>query len=69
MSFALARPGTARLSLLDEAGREVRELRARRSYGAGSQQVPLPLDGLAAGLYLVQVETPGLTQRVKLVLR
>ena len=69
VSFALARPGTARVSLLDEAGREVRELRARRSYGAGSQQVPLPLDGLAAGLYLVQVETPGLTQRVKLVLR
>ncbi|MCC3158854.1 T9SS type A sorting domain-containing protein [Hymenobacter sp. 15J16-1T3B] len=48
-------PAAARLSLLDALGREVR----RQALGRGETKATVPLTGLPAGLYVVQLQLPG----------
>lgn len=69
LNFQLERPGTASVSLLDETGRLVRRVVQDKAFGAGPQQVPLPLAGLRAGLYFVRLETEGVGRTEKLVVK
>ena len=68
-SFTLPQAGPVSLRLLDERGRLVRTVLAGQAQPAGPRQVPLPLQGLPAGLYLVQLEAAGTTRTGKLLVR
>ena len=69
VNFQFERPGTASVSLLDETGRLVRRVVQDKTFGAGPQQVPLPLTNLPAGLYFVRLEAEGFSRSEKLVVK
>ena len=66
LNFQLGRSGPVTVSLLDETGRLVRTVVREKTFPAGPQQVPLPLDGLSAGLYFVRLEAEGFSRSEKL---
>ena len=68
-SFTLAQGGPVSLRILDERGRLVRTVLAQQTQPAGPRQVPLPLQGLPAGLYLVQLEASGSQRTGKLLVQ
>jgi hypothetical protein len=68
-SFRLERASPVTLSLVDEQGRVVRLIAKARQYPAGPQQVPLPVNGLASGVYFVRLETPEFGHSEKLVVK
>ena len=67
-SFVLPAPGPARLSAYDAAGRRVATL-ADGDHGAGRHEVRFEAGGLAAGVYVLRLETPGgaVSQRATVV--
>lgn len=68
-SFTLPQASPVSLTLLDEQGRLVRTVLSGVNRAAGPQQVPLQLDGLAAGLYLVQLQASGYSRTGKLLVQ
>ena len=58
VSYVLPAPGTVRLSVFDAAGRRVSVL-ADGAHGAGRHEARLDAGGLAAGVYVLRLETPG----------
>ena len=68
VGFTLGQPGPAALTLLDAQGRTVRRLtRPQQLFPFGGSEITVPTTGLAAGLYLLTLDTPGAkrqTQRV-----
>ena len=68
-SFTLAQGGPVSLRILDEKGRLVRTVLSQQAQPAGARQVPLPLQGLPAGLYLVQLEVGGSRRTGKLLVQ
>jgi hypothetical protein len=68
-SFELERPGPVTLSVLDQTGRLLRTIVREKAVPSGPQQIPLPLSNLAAGLYILRLETPGFSRSEKLVLK
>lgn len=68
-SFSLPLPGPVSLRILDEKGRLVRTVLNQQAQPAGARQVPLPLQGLPAGLYLVQLEAGGSSRTGKLLVQ
>lgn len=54
VAFTLAAPGEARLAVYDLLGRRV-ALRAEGAMEAGRHVVPLALDGVASGVYVVEL--------------
>ena len=69
LNFQLERPGPVTISLLDETGRLIRPVVREKAFPVGPQQVPLPLSGLRAGLYLVRLDTEGFSRSEKLVVK
>ncbi len=55
--------GTARITIIDASGRAVRS--EERSFGTGS--VPVPLTGLADGLYTVRIDADGQVSNLRFV--
>jgi hypothetical protein len=68
-SFTLEKAGPVSLRLLDQNGRLVRGVLTNQAQPAGPRQVPLPLQELAAGLYLVQLEAEGRVRVGKLLVQ
>jgi hypothetical protein len=68
-SFSLPLPGPVSLRILDEKGRLVRTVLSQQTQPAGAHQVPLPLQDLPAGLYLVQLEAGGSSRIGKLLVQ
>jgi mono/diheme cytochrome c family protein len=68
-SFQLERPGAVTISLYDEMGKLARVMTQARKLPAGSQQVPLDLSGLAAGMYFLRLATPEFSHSEKLVIK
>ncbi|RZK37248.1 MAG: T9SS type A sorting domain-containing protein, partial [Hymenobacter sp.] len=68
-SFTLAKAGPVSLRLLDQNGRLVRTVLTNQNQSGGAHQVALPLQELAAGLYLVQLETEGRVRVGKLLVQ
>ena len=67
--FAVDRPGLARLTLYDVAGRRVARL-LDETIAAGVRSVRIDQDDRAPGLYFLQLDAPGVrTTRRMLVLR
>jgi hypothetical protein len=69
ISFQQERPGPVSVSVLDATGRLVRSVVREKAYPAGPQQLPLPLAGLGAGIYLVRLESGSGTRTEKLVVK
>ncbi|MBD2721758.1 T9SS type A sorting domain-containing protein [Hymenobacter armeniacus] len=69
ISFQLAKPGPVSVALVDATGRVVRTLAREKAYPAGPQQLPLPLEGVAAGIYFVKLESNEGTRNEKLVVK
>ena len=67
VNFQLERASPVTVSLLDATGRLVRTVARQKAYPAGPQQLPLPLSGVAAGLYVVRLESNEGTRSEKLV--
>ena len=67
VSFQLERAGPVSVSLLDATGRLVRSVQRQKAYPAGPQQLPLPLTGVAPGVYIVRLESNLGTRNEKLV--
>ncbi|PAP75793.1 T9SS type A sorting domain-containing protein [Rubrivirga marina] len=55
VSFDVAQTGAVEVSIVDLLGRVVRQLASARA--AGRQTVPVPVEGLPAGVYIVRVST------------
>jgi hypothetical protein len=68
-SFTLQKAGSVSLRLLDQSGRLVRAVLTNQAQPAGPHQVPLPLQELSAGLYLVQLEAEGRVRVGKLLVQ
>ena len=68
-SFTLAKAGPVSLRLLDQNGRLVRTVLTQQTQASGAHQVALPLQDLAAGLYLVQLEAEGRVRTGKLLVQ
>jgi hypothetical protein len=68
-TFTLPQAGPVSLRILDEKGRLVRAVLTQQTQAAGARQVPLPLQGLPAGLYLVQLQTAASTRTGKLLVQ
>jgi len=68
-TFQLERPASVSLALFDNMGKLVRPVLKAKSFGAGAQQVQLPLDNLAAGLYYLRLETPEFSHSEKVVVK
>ncbi|HET9503373.1 MAG TPA: T9SS type A sorting domain-containing protein [Hymenobacter sp.] len=68
-SFTLLKAGPVSLRLLDQNGRLVRQVLTAEYQPAGPRQVPLPLQELAAGVYLVQLEAGGRVRVGKLLVQ
>ena len=68
-SFTLTQAGPVGLRLLDQNGRLLRTVLAGEKQPAGPRQVPLPLQELAPGLYLVQLEADGRVRTGKLLVQ
>lgn len=68
-TFTLPQAGPVSLRILDEKGRLVRVVLSQQVQPAGPRQVPLPLQGLPTGLYLVQLEAAGGTRTGKLLIQ
>ena len=68
VSFQLERAGPITVSLFDATGRLVRTVLRDKAYPAGPQQVPVPLAGVAPGLYVVRLESNEGTRSEKLVI-
>ncbi|GAB3855347.1 hypothetical protein GCM10028822_26080 [Hymenobacter terrigena] len=66
VSYELPATATAAITVQNLMGQSVREFSAVRQ-NAGLQSQNLPLQGLAAGIYLVKLETGALTQTTRLV--
>ncbi|MEM6646173.1 MAG: DUF1501 domain-containing protein [Bacteroidota bacterium] len=64
--FTLASPSRVRLGVFDVTGRPVRSI-FEGMRGTGTHTVPLDLSGLAAGLYLVRLQTPQRQYATRLV--
>ncbi|MBJ6111028.1 T9SS type A sorting domain-containing protein [Hymenobacter sp. BT523] len=64
--YDLAKATTAAVKVLNLVGQTVRQL-APVQQGVGSQQQELALQGLAAGIYLVQLQTADQVQTTRLV--
>jgi hypothetical protein len=67
ISFQLERASPVTISLLDGTGRLVRTVVSAKAYPAGPQQLPLPLTGVAPGVYIVRLESNEGTRNEKLV--
>ncbi|GAA4354438.1 hypothetical protein GCM10023185_16290 [Hymenobacter saemangeumensis] len=67
-SFQLKRPSSVSLAIFDNMGKLVRTVEQARAFGAGTQQVPLPLESLAAGIYFLRLETPEFSHSEKLII-
>ncbi|WP_216689993.1 T9SS type A sorting domain-containing protein [Hymenobacter siberiensis] len=67
ISFQQERAGPVTVSLLDATGRLVRAVVRQKAYPAGPQQLPLPLAGVAPGIYIVRLESSEGTRSEKLV--
>ncbi len=67
--YSLRRAGLVRVVLIDGVGREMRELSSIRYEEAGDRSLRLDLSGVAAGSYLVRIESDGasVVQRVVVV--
>jgi mono/diheme cytochrome c family protein len=68
-SFTLLKASPVSLRVLDQNGRLVRAVLTNQAQPAGPHQVPLPLQELAAGLYLVQLEAEGHVRVGKLLVQ
>jgi hypothetical protein len=68
-SFTLQKAGPVSLRLLDQSGRLVRAVLTNQGQSAGPHQVPLPLQELSAGLYIVQLEAEGHVRVGKLLVQ
>jgi hypothetical protein len=68
-SFTLLKASPVSLRLLDQNGRLVRAVLTNQAQPAGPHQVPLPLQELSAGLYLVQLEAEGRVRVGKLLVQ
>ena len=68
-TFSLPRAAPVTLTLLDETGRTVRVAAKDQAVGSGSQALPVPLEGLAPGLYFLRLEAEGVSQSEKVVVR
>jgi hypothetical protein len=68
-SFRLQRPALVTVSLIDESGRQLRDVIRAKFLPAGSQQLPLPVSGLAAGIYFIRLDTPEFSHSEKLVIK
>jgi hypothetical protein len=68
-SFTLQKGGPVSLRLLDQSGRLVRAVLTNQAQPAGPHQVSLPLQELAAGLYLVHFEAEGRVRVGKLLVQ
>ncbi len=68
-TFNLPHSAPVTLTLLDETGRTVRVAAKDQAVGSGSQQLPVPLEGLAPGLYFLRLEAEGVSQTEKLLVR
>jgi hypothetical protein len=66
VNYNLPTAGTAALTLQDTLGQTVRQFVPVRQ-GAGTQSQALPLTGIAAGLYLLRLETADMAQTTRLV--
>ena len=69
LNFQQERPGPITVSLLDGTGRLVRTLVREKLYPTGPQQLPVPLAGLSAGLYLVRLDSEEGSRTEKLVVK
>ena len=69
LNFQQERPGPITATLLDGTGRLVRTLVRDKLYPAGPQQLPVPLGGLGAGLYLVRLDSQQGSRTEKLVVK
>jgi hypothetical protein len=67
INFQLERASPVTVSLLDATGRLVRSVVREKAYPAGPQQLPLPLSGVKAGIYIVRLESSQGTRSEKLV--
>ncbi|MBC6697767.1 T9SS type A sorting domain-containing protein [Hymenobacter sp. BT190] len=68
IGFSLPDAAAVSVLLTDAQGRVVRQPAQSRRYSGGTHTLELPTTGLAAGLYLVKLQTPDFTQTQKLVL-
>lgn len=66
VAYQLPIAATATISVKNLLGQSVRQFTAVRQ-GAGAQDQPLSLAGLAPGVYLVQLQTGSLTQTTRLL--
>lgn len=64
LALALSRAGDIRVNIMDMQGRIVKSL--SKEGVAGTQKIEIATNGLAAGLYLVQVQADGQTSKEKL---
>ena len=69
LNFQQERPGPITVAILDGTGRLVRTLVHEKLYPAGPQQLPVPLAGLGAGLYLVRLDSQEGSRTEKLVVK
>ena len=69
LNFQQERAGPITVSILDGTGRLVRTLVHEKQYPAGPQQLPLPLAGLSAGVYLVRLDSAEGSRAEKLVVK
>ncbi|WP_210519824.1 T9SS type A sorting domain-containing protein [Hymenobacter terricola] len=67
INFQMERASPVTVSLLDGTGRLVRAVVRSKAYPAGPQQLPLPLTGVAPGIYIVRLESNEGTRNEKLV--
>ncbi|MBO2009558.1 T9SS type A sorting domain-containing protein [Hymenobacter negativus] len=67
INFQMERASPVTVSLLDATGRLVRSVVREKAFPAGPQQLPLPLSGVKAGIYIVRLESSQGTRSEKLV--
>jgi hypothetical protein len=67
INFQLERAGPVTVSLFDATGRLVRSVAREKVFPASPQQLPLPLSGIKAGIYVVRLESSQGTRSEKLV--
>ena len=67
IGFQQERAGPVTVLLLDATGRLVRAVVRQKACPAGPQQLPLPLAGLAPGIFIVRLESNEGTRSEKLV--
>ncbi|MBF9222351.1 DUF4961 domain-containing protein [Hymenobacter ruricola] len=69
LQYELPAPAAVTLTVQNLLGATVRTLSAAAPQAAGSHSLSLPVQGLAAGVYLVRLSTPQLSQTIRLVVQ